>query len=98
LFVRLTITDSQACFSFFISAVNLTRMRQQRPLIPLLINWIFDLGITIYAIALAVPGLGDVFDYRVCWGMPEDEETCLRHALPVRILTGWMLGTGLVVG
>lgn len=94
----LTITDSQAFFSLFISAVNLNRLRRKRPFVPLPINWIFDLGITFNAIALAVPGLGDVFEYRECWQMPEDEATCLRHALPVRILTGLMLATGLVIG
>jgi len=75
----------------------MSRLRANRPLIPLFFNIIFDLAICFYAIALATPGLADLIDYRDC-AYSDERDQCLRHALPVRIVAGVMLGTALVVG
>ncbi|MCJ1244076.1 hypothetical protein MMC30_001273 [Trapelia coarctata] len=83
--------------ALIVSSINLSRLRGNRPLIPLFFNMIFDLAICFYAIALATPGLADMIDYRDCT-YADDEDECLRGALPVRIVAGVMLGTALVVG
>ncbi len=93
-------SHTQAIFSLLLSAYNLHRVRFNKPAASLAINLIVDIVIAFFAITYGAGGLSGLLDGQGGWCsyLGEDDGSCDRRALPVKVFAGIAMGAGIVFG